>query len=77
VEVLGGVALILGFKARVAAIALIPILLGAIVTVHGPAGFFFTNEGGGWEYLGLWIAGLVALSLLGDGPYAVRSSARA
>jgi putative oxidoreductase len=77
VEVLGGVALILGFKARVAAIALIPILLGAIVTVHGPAGFFFTNEGGGWEYLGLWIAGLIALSLLGDGPYAVRSSARA
>ena len=77
VEVLGGVALILGFKARVAAIALIPILLGAIVTVHGPAGFFFSNEGGGWEYLGLWIAGLVALSLLGDGPYAVRSSARA
>jgi len=77
VEVLGGVALVLGFKARVAAIALIPILLGAIVTVHGPAGFFFTNEGGGWEYLGLWIAGLVALSLLGDGPYAVRSSARA
>jgi len=77
VEVLGGVALILGFKARVAAIALIPILLGAIVTVHGPAGFFFTNESGGWEYLGLWIAGLIALSLLGDGPYAVRSSARA
>ncbi|SHI42160.1 putative oxidoreductase [Aureimonas altamirensis DSM 21988] len=77
VEVLGGVALILGFKARVAAIALIPILLGAIVTVHGPAGFFFTNEGGGWEYLGLWIAGLVAQSLLGDGPYAVRSSAQA
>ncbi|UHD45161.1 DoxX family protein [Aureimonas altamirensis] len=77
VEVLGGIALILGFNARVTAIALIPILLGAIVTVHGPAGFFFTNEGGGWEYLGLWIAGLVALSLLGDGAYAVRSSARA
>ena len=76
-EVLGGVALILGFKARIVAVALIPILLGAIVTVHGPAGFFFTNEGGGWEFLGLWIAGLVALSLLGDGAYALRPSVRA
>ncbi|MCM2504650.1 DoxX family protein [Aureimonas altamirensis] len=73
-EVLGGVALILGFKTRIVAPALIPILLGAIVTVHGPAGFFFTNEGGGWEFLGLWIVGLVALALLGDGPYAVKPS---
>ncbi len=73
-EVLGGVALILGFKTRIVAPALIPILLGAIVTVHGPAGFFFTNEGGGWEFLGLWIVGLAALALLGDGPYAVKPS---
>src|ERR1044071_2594040 len=48
-EVVGGLALILGFYSRIAAIALIPVLLGAIVTVHGPAGFWFTNPNGGWE----------------------------
>ncbi|KAA0972083.1 DoxX family protein [Aureimonas fodinaquatilis] len=71
VELIGGIALILGYHARVAALALIPILLGAVVTVHGPAGFFFTNPGGGWEFLALWIAGLAAVALLGEGAYAV------
>jgi putative oxidoreductase len=72
IEVVGGAALILGFHARWAALALIPILIGAIVTVHGPAGFFFSNPKGGWEFLALWIAGLVALALLGDGALALR-----
>ncbi len=38
---------------------MIPVLAGAIATVHGPAGFFFTNPKGGWEFLALWIAGLL------------------
>jgi putative oxidoreductase len=71
-EVAGGVALILGFHARWAALALIPILVGAIVTVHGPAGFFFTNPKGGWEFLAFWIVALLAQALLGDGAYALR-----
>jgi putative oxidoreductase len=71
VEVVGGVALIAGFYTRWAALALVPVLLGAIVAVHGPAGFFFTNPNGGWEYLALWIVALVAQALLGDGAYAV------
>jgi putative oxidoreductase len=71
-EVLGAVALILGVWPRVAAVALIPILVGAIATVHGPAGFFFTNPNGGWEFLALWIAGLAALALTGDGALALR-----
>ncbi|MBF9235055.1 DoxX family protein [Microvirga alba] len=70
-EVAGGVALILGFLTRWAALALIPILLGAIFTVHGPAGFFFNNPNGGWEYLAFWIAALVVQALLGDGAYAL------
>ncbi|MGO4573774.1 DoxX family protein [Microvirga sp. 2TAF3] len=73
VEVAGGVALILGFYARIAALALIPILLGAIFTVHGPAGFFFTNPKGGWEFLAFWIAGLLAQALIGDGAYALKT----
>jgi putative oxidoreductase len=75
-EVAGGVALILGFHARWAALALIPILVGAIVTVHGSAGFFFSNPKGGWEFLAFWIAALVAQALLGNGAYAVRTGSR-
>src|SRR3954470_22046180 len=41
-ELAGAAALILGIWPRLAAIAVIPILAGAILTVHGPAGFFFT-----------------------------------
>lgn len=75
-ELLGAVALILGLWPRLVAIALIPVLLGAIFTVHGPAGFFFTNPKGGWEFLALWIAGLLALALTGDGAYALRPTRR-
>ena len=54
------------------ALALVPILLGAIFTVHGPAGFFFTNPNGGWEYLALWVVALVSVGLLGDGAFAMK-----
>jgi putative oxidoreductase len=71
-EVVGGVALVAGFYSRIAAVALIPILLGAIADVHGPAGFFFTNPNGGWEFPALWIVGLISVALIGDGAYALR-----
>jgi putative oxidoreductase len=71
-EVIGGFALILGLWTRVIAIALTPILFGAIFAVHGAAGFFFNNPNGGWEYPAFWIVVLVAQALLGDGAYAVR-----
>lgn len=71
-EVLGGLALVLGIWPRAIAITLIPILLGAIFTVHGPAGFFFTNANGGWEFPALWIIGLVGVALIGDGAYTLR-----
>jgi len=76
-EILGGLALILGVRARVAAIAMIPVLLGAIFTVHGPAGFFFSNPKGGWEFLAFWIVGLVTVALAGDGAHALRPGTRA
>jgi putative oxidoreductase len=74
-ETLGGIALILGLATRVVAIALIPILLGAIATVHGSAGFFFDNAHGGWEYPAFWIVALVVQALVGDGAYALRAIA--
>jgi putative oxidoreductase len=73
-EVVGGLALILGVWPRIVALGLIPILLGAIALVHGPAGFWFTNPNGGWEYPALWIIGLIAVGLIGDGPLALRRS---
>lgn len=75
-EVLGGIALIIGWQTRYAALALIPILLGAIATVHGKAGFFFDNANGGWEYPAFWIVALLVLALLGDGAYGLRFARR-
>lgn len=72
IELVGAIALILGIYSRIVAIVLIPILLGAIFTVHGPAGFFFTNPNGGWEFPAFWIVGLLALALTGDGKYALK-----
>ena len=73
-EIIGGIALIAGFRTRIVSLALTPILLGAIVMVHGSAGFFFNNANGGWEYPAFWIVVLVAQALLGDGAYALSSS---
>jgi putative oxidoreductase len=73
-EVLGGIALIFGLWTRVVAVALTPILLGAIFTVHGAAGFFFNNANGGWEYPAFWTVALFVQALLGDGAYALRST---
>jgi putative oxidoreductase len=70
-EVIGGVALILGVYARLAAIALVPLILGTIFTVHGHNGFFFTNAQGGWEYPAVWTVALIAQALLGDGAFAL------
>lgn len=71
VELAGGIALIAGFHARYVALALIPVLLGAIVTVHGANGWQFGNKGGGWEYPAFWAAMLFVQFLLGDGRFAV------
>jgi putative oxidoreductase len=72
-EVLAAIALILGVWTRLAALLAAPILLGAIFTVHGAAGFFFTNPHGGWEYPAFWTIALLVQALLGDGAYALGS----
>lgn len=71
-ELIGAIALILGIYTRIVAVLLIPILLGAIATVHGSAGFFFTNPNGGWEFPAFWVVGLIVLALTGDGKYALK-----
>ena len=71
IEILGGVALILGFYARAVALVQIPVLLGALL-VHLPNGWMFANANGGWEYPLFWAAALLALALIGPGAYAMR-----
>lgn len=71
-ELFGGLALILGLYTRWVSLALVPILLGAIYAPHGAAGFFFSNEGGGWEFPAFWAVTLVVQALLGDGAFALK-----
>ena len=73
-EVAGGIALVLGLWTRLAAVLLVPILLGSIFAVHGSAGFFFNNANGGWEYPAFWIVALLVQALLGDGAYALNAA---
>lgn len=71
VEVLGGIALILGYRTRIAALVTIPVLLGAIAFVHIHNGFFFNDANGGWEYPAFWIVTLVVQALLGGGAFSM------
>ena len=75
-EALGGIALVLGIYAPWVAIPLALEMLGTIVIVHGANGWLFTNKGGGWEYPAFWSVSLFALSLLGDGAYALRPASQ-
>jgi putative oxidoreductase len=74
VESLGGVLLILGVKTRYAALALLPVLLGASM-VHWNNGWVFTSAGGGWEYPVFLAAATVVQALVGDGAFALRFGA--
>ena len=71
-EVVGGAALVVGFYTRLVAIALLPVLLGAL-TVHWPNGWYFGNPHGGWEYIAVLLAALIVQAGLGDGSFAVAS----
>lgn len=71
-EAIGGAALILGIGSRYVALALTPILLGAI-WVHAGNGWVFSVQNGGWEYP-LYLLVLSAVqALLGDGAFALSS----
>lgn len=71
VEILGAVALIVGFQTRITAIILGLDLLGAAWFGHVANGFFFTNANGGWEYPVFWAVVMFALALLGGGAYSI------
>lgn len=70
-ETAGGLALITGIYARVAAVAMVPILIGATLQ-HAPNGWLFSSANGGWEFPAFWIVALVAQALIGPGAFAVK-----
>ena len=68
-ELIGGIAMLLGFLTRLAALGLIGIMAGAIARVHWEHGFNIVK--GGYEYNMLIIVVCIALILTGPGSVAV------
>ncbi len=73
-EAVGGVLLVLGVRTRWISLALSPILLGALFTVHLHNGWVFTAPNGGWEYPAYLFVLCIAQAMLGDGSYALARS---
>lgn len=75
IELLGGIALVLGIYARQASLLLVPIMAVA-TSVHIDNGWVFTSQGGGWEYPVFLISASIALWLAGDGALSLKRSKR-
>ncbi len=70
-EIVGGALLILGLYTRWTAIALLPVLLGALF-VHAGNGWLYTNVNGGWEYAAFLAITSVAVAVLDGGRYVLK-----
>lgn len=70
-ELVGGVAIVVGFYSRVASLLLLPVLVGALF-VHAPNGWLFTAANGGWEYPAFLVVAAVVQIFVGDGAFALR-----
>lgn len=68
-EVAGALALIIGLQTRWVSLALVPILIGSIVFVHGANGWLFSAPNGGWEFPAFWAVALIVQAILGAGAY--------
>jgi len=71
IEILGGAALVLGWQARLAAIAALPVLLGAL-SVHAGNGWVFNSPKGGWEYPAFLALSAITVALQGAGAFALQ-----
>jgi putative oxidoreductase len=70
-EVVGGVAILLGWYSRQWAAFLLA-FLATVVWIKWPVGWLYSNSGGGWEYPLFWLFAQLALVLCGDGAFALR-----
>lgn len=75
VELLGGLALVLGIYARQVSLALAPVMAVA-ASIHFGNGWVHTSPNGGWEYPAFLTVASLALWLLGGGAFAARQSTR-
>lgn len=75
IELLGGIALVLGVYARQVTLLLVPVMAVA-ASVHFGNGWVHTSPNGGWEYPVFLTIASLALWLLGDGAAALRRSDR-
>ena len=76
IELLGGLAMLLGVLARPAALGLIVVMLVAIVKVHGRHGFFINfsgtpGKGHGFEFNFVLIAMALSILLGGAGAFSI------
>jgi putative oxidoreductase len=69
-ELVCGGFLMAGLLSRRAAAALIPVMIGALL-VHGPHGWMFDRQGGGWEYIAFLIAALLSIIAPGNGRFSL------
>ncbi len=69
-ETLAGLALVLGFRVRLASLAMLPVLLGA-VQFHAAQGWVFSAPGGGWEFPAFFALALLVQAGLGAGALAL------
>jgi len=69
-ELVGGLMMVAGLFTRYVAIALVPVMLGAL-SVHAGNGLLFSNPNGGWEFPVFWTIVLGVQALLGDGALAL------
>jgi putative oxidoreductase len=66
IELFGGLALIAGLLTRLAGFGLTAVMLGAMVMVHIPNGFFLPN---GYEFVLMLAASATTLAITGPGRY--------
>jgi putative oxidoreductase len=67
-ELIGGIAIVLGLLTRPVAAALAFVMLGAIIFAHWSAGFFMPN---GFEFVLALFATATALAIVGAGRYSL------
>jgi putative oxidoreductase len=72
-EVIGGVAIMLGWYTRQWA-AFLLIFLAVVVWIKWPVGWGYSMPGGGWEYPMLWLVAQAALAIAGSGAFSLQGS---
>ena len=72
-EVMGGIAILLGWYTRQWA-AFLLIFLGVVVWIKWPVGWTYSNTGGGWEYPLFWLMAQAALACAGGGAFALQKT---